>query len=66
MRIIAQGVKEIRIHLENEYRIIYMAKFPEAVYILNTFIKKTQHTSLLDIKIAKDNYAKMLKMRKNL
>ena len=60
---IGKGVKEIRIHLENEYRIIYVAKFPEAIYVLNAFIKKTQQTTLQDIKLTKNNYAAMLKLR---
>ena len=42
---IGQGVKEIRIHQDNEYRVLYVAKFKEAIYVLHSFVKKTQQTS---------------------
>lgn len=64
MSSIGQGVKEIGIHVANEYRIIYVAKFPEAIYILNTFVKKTQQAALQDVELAKNNYVAMRKMRK--
>ena len=38
------GVQEIRIHSDNEYRIIYLAKLAEAVYVLHAFEKKTRKT----------------------
>lgn len=53
MSSIGQGVKEVRIHIGNEYRIIYIAKFIEAVYVLHVFPKKTQKTSQKDIELAR-------------
>lgn len=50
---IGPGVEEIRIHAENEYRVIYVARFEDAVYVLHCFAKKTQKTSEPDIFIAK-------------
>ena len=41
---VGRGVQEIRIHCGNEYRIIYLATLPEAVYVLHAFEKKTQKT----------------------
>jgi phage-related protein len=38
---IGAGVNEIRIHAGNAYRVIYVAKFAEAVYVLHAFAKKT-------------------------
>jgi phage-related protein len=38
---IGSGVKEIRIHEENEYRVIYVAKFESAIHVLHAFVKKT-------------------------
>lgn len=61
---IGNGVKEIRIHEENEYRILYLAKFEEAVYVLHTFVKKTQQTPNKEIDMAKKRYAEILKMRR--
>jgi phage-related protein len=31
------GVREIRIHTGEEFRVMYVAKFPEAVYVLHAF-----------------------------
>jgi phage-related protein len=47
------GVKELRIHCENEYRVIYYLKKDNNVYILHAFIKKSQKTLLSDIILAK-------------
>ena len=51
---IGKGVKELRIHCENEYRIIYLAQRSEGIYILHSFAKKTQKTSQKDIDLAKN------------
>jgi len=40
MKIIGPSVKEIRIHEKGESRVVYVAGFPEAVYILHAFRKK--------------------------
>ena len=42
MRSIGPGVNEIRIHTETEHRIIYLAKFSEAIYVLHAFKKKSR------------------------
>ena len=60
------GVREIRIHEENEYRILYVAKFEDIIYILHSFIKKTQQTAKRDIDIAKKHYSEILEMRRTL
>ena len=53
---IGQGVKEIRIHVLGEWRVIYVAKFQDAVHVLHSFQKKTQKTSQHDIEIARKRY----------
>lgn len=54
---VGSGVKEIRISTDNNaFRIMYVAKFAEKIYILHAFQKKTQKTSLKDIEIAKVRY----------
>ena len=50
---ISAGVKEIRIHEGGEFRVIYVAKFAEAVYVLHAFQKKTQKTPKKEIDLAK-------------
>lgn len=57
---IGTGVKEIRIHCENEYRVIYLAQSSYGIYILHAFVKKTQKTSLKDINLAKKRFKETL------
>jgi len=54
---VGSGVKEIRIYDENgAFRVIYVAKFSEKIYVLHAFQKKTQKTNQNDINIAKTRY----------
>jgi phage-related protein len=61
--IVGAGVIEIRVHAENEYRVFYLAKFEDAVYVLHVFAKKTSKTSPLDIELGRKRYRE-LKERK--
>ena len=49
---IGAGVREIRIHTKSEHRVIYIAKFAEAVYVLHAFGKRTGRTRPADIELA--------------
>ena len=60
MPTVGSGVREIRVHAENEYRILYVAKFAEAVYVLHAFTKKTPQTAQRDIELAADRYRQLL------
>ena len=53
---IGRGVKEIRVHVLGEWRIIYIAKLEDAVHVLHSFQKKTRKTSHHDIEIARKRY----------
>ncbi len=64
MSSVGRGVKEIIIHEENEYRVFYVAKFEESVYVLHVFVKKTQQTLKRDIDLGKKRYSEMLEMRR--
>ncbi len=57
MKTIGSGVNEIRIHISGEWRVIYVAKVLDAVYVLHAFQKKTQKISLHDIEIARKRLA---------
>jgi len=62
MTTVGQGVREIRIRDEvGAYRVIYVAKFADAVYVLHCFQKKTQKTSKADIDMAAKRYRDLLK-----
>lgn len=52
MPTVGAGVQEIRIHMESEYRVLYVAKFADAVYVLHAFIKKSQRTLKRDLDLA--------------
>ncbi|MBX9879949.1 MAG: type II toxin-antitoxin system RelE/ParE family toxin [Candidatus Obscuribacterales bacterium] len=64
MSIVGAGAKEIRIHVPNEYRVIYVAKFEEAIYVLHCFKKTTHKTSHHDIEIARSAYAEAQRSHK--
>ena len=56
MKTVGPGVKEIRIHVLGEWRVLYVAKFADAVYVLHGFQKKTQKTCKEDIELAQRQY----------
>lgn len=56
MPAIGAGVYEIRVHVLGEWRVIYVAKFESAVYVLHAFQKKTQKTRKEDIELAARRY----------
>ncbi len=51
-----QLVYEIRVRLDGAWRVIYVAKFDEAIYVLHAFQKKTQQTPKEDIDLAAKRY----------
>ena len=54
---VGAGTKEIRIReADGVYRVMYVAKFEEAIYVLHCFRKKTQVTSKRDKAIAAARY----------
>jgi len=60
---IGAGVREIRIHADKEHRVIYVAWFQEAVYVLHAFVKKTQQTSKGDLELAARRFRELKKSR---
>lgn len=64
MPLVGAGVVEIRVHEEGEYRVFYVAKFEDAIYVLHAFAKKTRKTSSLDIELGKKRYRELLERRK--
>ena len=56
MSVIGAGVKEIRIHVLGEWRVLYVAKFADSVYVLHSFQKKARKTRREDIELARTRY----------
>jgi phage-related protein len=62
MNTVGQGVREIRIRdAAGAFRVVYLAKFADAVYVLHRFQKKTQKTSKADLDLATERYRDLLK-----
>jgi len=54
MNALGQGVSEIRVRDKaGAFRVIYVARFPSAVYVLHCFQKNTQATTQSDLELAK-------------
>ena len=62
MNTVGRGAKEIRIRDEaGAFRVVYLAKFAGAVYVLHCFQKKTEKTSKADVELAAKRYRELLK-----
>ena len=63
---VGAGTREIRIREEASgiYRLMYVAKFEEAIYVLHCFQKKSQVTRKQDRAIAAARYRAMVNVRK--
>jgi phage-related protein len=58
------GVNEIRIRVGGAFRVIYMAKFAEAVYVLHAFQKKSRKTARTDIELARRRFRALINERR--
>ncbi len=62
---VGAGTREIRVRAASGiYRVMYVAKFEEAIYVLHCFQKKTQVTSKQDKAIAGARYRAVVNARK--
>lgn len=60
MSSVGQGVQEIRIRDEaGAFRVVYVAKFADVVYVLHCFQKKTQKTGKTDLELASRRYREL-------
>ncbi|MBI5586638.1 MAG: type II toxin-antitoxin system RelE/ParE family toxin [Deltaproteobacteria bacterium] len=53
MQSVGPGVNEIRIHVLGEWRVLYVAKLTDAIYVLHAFQKKGQKTNKKEIELAR-------------
>lgn len=62
MPAIGSGVEEIRIRdVAGAFKVVYVAKFTDAIYVLHCFQKKTMKTSKTDLDLAESRYRDLLK-----
>ena len=65
MPTVGPGVQEIRVRDERgAFRVFYVAKFEEAVYVLHVFQKRSQKTARADRDLGKSRYVDLLKWRR--
>jgi phage-related protein len=65
MSTVGAGAVEIRIKdAAGIYRVIYVARFEEAIYVLHAFEKKTQKTRKADLALARARYKALAEERK--
>lgn len=68
MEQVGPGTYEVRVQTSENgrviHRVFYVAKFPEAVYVLHAFQKHTQATSKHDIEIGRERYRAMMAGRR--
>ncbi|MBR1375073.1 MAG: type II toxin-antitoxin system RelE/ParE family toxin [Cardiobacteriaceae bacterium] len=63
---IGKAVNEIRVRdSDGTFRVIYTAKFADAIYVLHAFQKKTQKTHKSDIELAKQRYNWLISTKKD-
>lgn len=54
MQSVGAGVREIRVHVDGEWRVLYLAARPEAVYVLHALRKKSRRTPAPDLALARE------------
>ncbi len=53
---IGKGAYEIRVHVLGEWRLVYVARQADTVFVLHAFHKKTQKTRKADLQLAARRY----------
>jgi phage-related protein len=64
MTSIGPGIGEIRIQIGRQFRVLYVAKFPEAIYVLHAFEKKAQKTASRDRALARHRLNDLVRLRR--
>ncbi|MBA3592607.1 MAG: type II toxin-antitoxin system RelE/ParE family toxin [Pseudomonadota bacterium] len=60
MKTVGSGVREIRIRdASGAFRVIYLANVGTTVYVLHCFQKKTEKTSLPDLRLAQERFKRI-------
>ena len=61
---VGPGVVEIRVHSDGEHRVLYLAKFEEAIYVLHAFEKRTGRTRHLDLELGRKRLVDVIRSRR--
>ena len=60
---VGAGVQELRVRAERAYRVPYVATFPEAVYVLHAFEKRSRKTPEADKDLARTRFRNLIQER---
>lgn len=60
---VGPGVRELRIHTGAEFRVIYIARFDEGVYVLHAFEKRSRQTRAVDLELARKRLRDLIRLR---
>ena len=58
------GVNELRVRVGGAYRLIYVAKLAEAIYVLHAFQKQSRKTARMDIELARQRFRMLIRERR--
>jgi len=58
-------VAEIRVHTNREHRVLHVAKFDEAIYVLHAFEKRTRRTRELDLELSRKRLNEVIRSRRS-
>ncbi len=58
------AVREIRVHTALEHRVLYVAKFAEAVYVLHAFEKRSRKTDRHDVELGRQGFRALMRRRR--
>jgi len=65
MPTVGKGAEEIRVReASGAYRVIYLARMSDAVYVLHCFRKRTQKTAQSDIELAAERLRDLLSRKR--
>jgi phage-related protein len=61
---VGAGVVELRVRdSHGEFRVVYVAKYADAIYVLHAFQKKSRKTSPVDIALARVRFAMLTRYK---
>lgn len=64
MSSVGKGVEELRVWDDSgTYRVLYVARFADVVYVLHAFQKKSRATSARDLELARTRYTDLKRGR---
>ena len=63
MTTVGPGVVELRIHTGEEFRVIYLARFEEGIYVLHAFEKRSRQIRTVDINLAQKRLRDLIRSR---